>query len=93
MTIPMVAIIDNTDSGFGVSAYGVTGFVEHTQAWRDDNENNSRDPSEIFLDFNNDGMFDGDSIDPNGDFIGPDGVFNGPQCIPGNLLCARLWFW
>jgi hypothetical protein len=78
------AIIDNTDSGFGIIAYGVTGFVDHTQAWRDDNENNSRDPSEIFLDFNNDGMFDDDSIDPND----PNGAFNGPQCMPGNLLCA-----
>jgi hypothetical protein len=70
-------IIDNTDSGFGVSAYGVTGFVEHSEAWRDDNENNSKDAAEIFLDYDNDGIFDGDIADPAR-------VFNGPQCIPGN---------
>jgi hypothetical protein len=70
-------IIDNTDSGFGVSAYGVTGFVDHSEAWRDDNENNNRDAAEIFLDYDNDGNFDGDIVDP-------ERVFNGPQCIRGN---------
>jgi hypothetical protein len=70
-------IIDNTDSGFGVSAYGVTGFVDHSEAWRDDNENNNRDVAEIFLDYDNDGNFDGDIVDP-------ERVFNGPQCIRGN---------
>jgi hypothetical protein len=70
-------IIDNTDSGFGVSAYGVTGFVDYSEAWRDDNENNSRDASEIFLDYDDDGSFDGGIEDP-------ERVFNGPQCIPGN---------
>jgi hypothetical protein len=66
-------ILDNTDSGFSVSAYGVTGFVDHSEAWRDDNEDNIRNAAEIFLDFNYDGVFNG-----------PDSVFNGPQCIPGN---------
>ena len=66
-------ILDNTDSGFGVSAYGVTGFVDHSEAWRDDNEDNTKNAAEIFLDFNDDGVFNG-----------PDSLFNGPQCIPGN---------
>ena len=66
-------ILDNTDSGFSVSAYGVTGFVDHSEAWRDDNEDNIRNAAEIFLDFNDDGVFNG-----------PDSVFNGPQCISGN---------
>ena len=66
-------ISDNTDSGFGFSVYGETGFVDHSEAWRDDNEDNIRDAAEIFLDYNDDG-----------DFNGPDTLFNGPQCIPGN---------
>lgn len=66
-------ILDNTDSGFSVSAYGVTGFVDHSEAWRDDNEDNTRNAAEIFLDFNDDGVFNG-----------PDSAFNGPQCISGN---------
>jgi len=66
-------ISDNTDSGFGFSVYGETGFVDHSEAWRDDNEDNIRDAAEIFLDYNDDG-----------DFNGPDKFFNGPQCIPGN---------
>jgi hypothetical protein len=70
-------IVDNTDSGFGVSDYGMTGFVDYSEAWRDDNENNSRDTAEIFLDYDDDGSFDGDIEDP-------ERVFNGPQCIPGN---------
>jgi hypothetical protein len=55
----------------------VTGFVDHSEAWRDDNENNNRDAAEIFLDYDNDGNFDGDIVDP-------ERVFNGPQCIRGN---------
>jgi hypothetical protein len=66
-------ISDNTDSGFGFSVYGETGFVDHSEAWRDDNEDNIKDVAEIFLDYNDDG-----------DFNGPDTLFNGPQCIPGN---------
>lgn len=62
-------ITDGTDSGFGVSAYGSIGFVDHSEAWRDDNENNSRDPAEIFLDYNNNGQFDVADL-----------LFNGPQC-------------
>jgi hypothetical protein len=71
-------ISDNTDSGFGFSVYGETGFVDHSEAWRDDNEDNIRDAAEIFLDYNDDG-----------DFNGPDKFFNGPQCIPGNACGGR----
>ena len=67
------AIIDNTASGFGVSAYGTTGFVDHSEAWRDDDEDNFRDASEIFLDYNSDGSFSP-----------ADAIFNGPQCVTGN---------
>jgi len=63
------AILDNTDSGFRTSQFGQTGFVDHSEAWRDDNANNSKDTFEIFLDYNSNGQFDG-----------PDGLFNGPQC-------------
>jgi hypothetical protein len=71
-------ISDNTDSGFGFSVYGETGFVDHSEAWRDDNEDNIRDAAEIFLDYNDDG-----------DFNGPDKFFNGPQCIPGNTCGGK----
>lgn len=63
------AILDNTDSGFSTSQFGQTGFVDHSEAWRDDNGNNVKDSFEIFLDYNSNGQFDG-----------PDGLFNGPQC-------------
>jgi hypothetical protein len=62
-------ILDGTDSGFNTSQFGITGFVDHSEAWRDDNANNVKDAFEIFLDYNSNGQFDG-----------PDGLFNGPQC-------------
>lgn len=70
------AIIDGTDNGLSTSQYGSTGFVDYSEAWRDDNANGVRDPAEIFLDFNNNGTFDNSD-----DGDGPDGLFNGPQCI------------
>ena len=80
------AILDNTDSGFNTSQFGQTGFVDHSEAWRDDNANNIKDAFEIFLDYNSNGQFDG-----------PDGLFNGPQCSsasacgegPANTLHVR----
>jgi hypothetical protein len=60
---------DSTDSGFGTSLYGKTGFVDISEAWRDDNENRIRDNGEIFLDY-----------DSNGNFTSRDFYFNGPQC-------------
>lgn len=61
---------DGTDNGLTTSLYGQTGFVDISEAWRDDNEDGTRDSGEIFLDYNNNGSFDG-----------PDNLFNGPQCI------------
>ncbi|WP_293746345.1 Ig-like domain-containing protein [uncultured Paraglaciecola sp.] len=72
-----IAIIDNTDSGFGTSQFGQTGFVDHSEAWRDDNANNVKDASEIFLDYNSNGQFDA-----------ADGLFNGPQCN-STLTCGQ----
>ncbi|MBC3764849.1 Ig-like domain-containing protein [Neptunicella marina] len=63
------AITDNTDSGFGNSQYGQTGFVDYAEAWRDDDEDDVHDASEIFIDFDN-----------SGSFTPGDGKFNGPQC-------------
>lgn len=68
-----IAIIDGTDSGFGTSQSGTTGFIDHSEAWRDDNANYVRDDSEIFLDYNNNGQFDM-----------ADSLFNGPQCNSAN---------
>jgi hypothetical protein len=68
-----VAIIDGTESGFGTSQYGQTGFIDHSEAWRDDNADRIKDVSEIFLDYNNNGQFDT-----------ADGLFNGPQCNSAN---------
>lgn len=63
------AIIDGTDSGFGVSVYGNNGFVDYSEAWVDYNEDGVRQSSEPFLDFNGDETFND-----------ADGIFNGPQC-------------
>ena len=60
---------DNTDNGLSTSLYGQTGFVDISEAWRDDNENGIRDAGEIFLDYNANGSFDS-----------ADSLFNGPQC-------------
>ena len=70
------AILDGTDSGLNSSQYGMTGFVDYSEAWRDDNANNIKDPAEIFLDYNSNGQFDG-----------ADGLFNGPQCI--GSICGQ----
>lgn len=63
---------DGTDSGFGTSEYGQTGFLDMREAWRDDNENGERDNGEIFLDYNSDSEFN--------DIPNLDMQFNGPQC-------------
>ena len=54
-----------------------SGFVDMSEAWRDDNENSVYDDGERFIDFNNDGSFSA-----------ADGKFNGPQC-EGDL-CGDL---
>ncbi|WP_299072325.1 Ig-like protein, group 1 [uncultured Paraglaciecola sp.] len=58
-----------TDSGFGVTPAGQTGFVDYSEAWLDDNENLQWDPTERFLDYNNNQQFDE-----------ADTLFNGTQC-------------
>ncbi|NQZ80238.1 MAG: Ig-like domain-containing protein [Colwellia sp.] len=69
------AIIDNTvSSGFSRHNAESSGFIDMSEAWRDDNANNVKDANEtIFFDDNLDGKF-----------TAADGKFNGPQC-QGNL--------
>jgi hypothetical protein len=63
------AITDNNGSGLDFVFPARTGFVDLSEAWRDDNENRVRDSSEVFLDFDNSGTFEGQN-----------GLFEGPQC-------------
>ena len=57
-------------SGFGRQSPLASGFVDMSEAWRDDNENTIKDANEvIFIDDNGDGAFSA-----------ADGYFNGPQC-------------
>ncbi len=65
----------NVDSGFGNYAAQSSGFIDMSEAWRDDNENSIYDDGETFLDFDSDGAF---SV--------ADSLFNGPQCQGSN--CA-----
>jgi hypothetical protein len=59
----------NIDSGFGSYPAQANGFLDMSEAWRDDNENSVYDPGETFIDFNKDETYsDADSL------------FNGPQC-------------
>ncbi len=62
-------------SGFGRITPQASGFIDMTEAWRDDNENATYDAGELFLDFNNNNTFDN-----------ADSLFNGPQC--SGALCA-----
>jgi hypothetical protein len=66
----------NAASGFGTNNSDETGFVDFSEAWRDDNENGLWDNGEPFLDYNNNQMFDD-----------ADGLFNGVQCID-SILCG-----
>ena len=68
--------ITNTASGFYTSNSAETGFVDHSEAWRDDDENGEWSVGEIFLDYNNNQIFDQ-----------ADGLFNGVQCID-SVLCG-----
>jgi len=64
--------ISNSDvnSGFGRQTPLSSGFVDMSEAWRDDNEDDIKDAEETkFFDNNNDGIFND-----------ADGFFNGPQC-------------
>ncbi|MGJ8680134.1 Ig-like domain-containing protein [Paraglaciecola sp.] len=72
-------IFDDMDGGALTAPVGSeqTGFIDMSEAWRDDNDDGKRDPAEIFLDFDNDQEYDG-----------PDGLFNGPQC-QSDTLCGE----
>jgi hypothetical protein len=59
----------NMDSGFGSYPAQANGFLDMSEAWRDDNENSKHDTGETFIDYNNDGAFSA-----------ADDLFNGPQC-------------
>lgn len=63
------AISDGNDDGRFISDYQSSGFVDMSEAWRDDNENRAYDSGEIFIDYDNDGVFNVADL-----------LFNGPQC-------------
>ena len=65
-------------SGFGRATPQVSGFLDMSEAWRDDNTNGVRDNGEVFIDFNNNNSFDG-----------RDSQFNGPQCSGANCSSTR----
>lgn len=71
-----VAIVNaNVSSGLNRQIPLASGFVDMSEAWRDDNENNTKESDETkFFDDNGDGIFSA-----------PDGKFNGPQCT--GTLC------
>lgn len=73
------AITSDDGSGFDVTLAQRAGFIDLSEAWRDDNENRTRDANEIFLDFNSSGSFD----DQNG-------LFDGPQCASSNCGASSL---
>ncbi len=66
---------DSVSSGFGRAEYQSSGFIDLTEAWRDDNEDNLYQVGEPFIDYNDDQVF---AI--------ADNAFNGPQCSGAN--CA-----
>ncbi|GAA0810762.1 Ig-like domain-containing protein [Colwellia asteriadis] len=75
--IDVAGINDFTiDSGLDNYPAQSSGFIDMSEAWRDDNENSIYDSGEIFIDFNNDNQFNS-----------ADGLFNGPQCT--GTKCAN----
>jgi hypothetical protein len=64
----------NTQSGFGTDVFSKTGFIDHSEAWRDNNEDGERSVGELFLDYNDDQ-----------DFNGADNLFNRSQCQSSEL--------
>lgn len=78
---PIIDIIEfvgdfTVDSGLDNYSAQPSGFLDMSEAWRDDDENSVYDNGEIFIDFDGDGTF---SI--------ADSLFNGPQCQGDN--CAE----
>jgi hypothetical protein len=59
----------NVDSGLGNYSAQASGFIDMSEAWRDDNEDGEYNDGEKFIDFNNDE-----------EFSNADSLFNGPQC-------------
>mgnify|MGYP000633630360 CR=1 FL=1 len=66
-------------SGFGRHNAEPSGFVDMSEAWRDDNENIAYDAGEVFLDYDN-----------SQSFSGPDALFNGPQCQGSTCAAADM---
>lgn len=62
-------VSDSVSSGFGRYNAQSSGFIDMSEAWRDDNENGQHDEGEVFIDYNNDNTFSSE-----------DSLFNGPQC-------------
>ncbi|WDE06236.1 Ig-like protein, group 1 [Thalassomonas viridans] len=64
------AITDSgVDSGFGSHGSEASGFIDMSEAWRDDNENGQYDAGEIY--------YDDDDSDA---FSDADSLYNGPRC-------------
>jgi hypothetical protein len=69
----------NIDSGLGSYPAQASGFLDMSEAWRDDNENSLYDVGEKFLDYNGDQAFSH-----------ADNLFNGPQCQGSNCAAANI---
>lgn len=69
----------NVDSGLDNYAPKPSGFLDMSEAWRDDNENSRYDNGETFIDFNNDHSFSS-----------ADSLFNGPQCQGVNCAAVNM---
>ncbi|MBT0586889.1 Ig-like protein, group 1 [Alteromonas oceanisediminis] len=67
------------DSGFNIATPTSTGFVDMSEAWRDDNENDIFDVNETFLDFNG-----------SGNFTDANTLFDGPQCDAANCGASGI---
>ncbi|MBT2987592.1 MAG: hypothetical protein KME65_01385 [Candidatus Thiodiazotropha sp. (ex Ctena orbiculata)] len=67
-------------NGNGVLDSGDTAFATIPEAFRDDNEDDTKHPShEEFVDFNTNGIYDGANADPN---------YNGTLCCDTNAVAA-----
>ncbi|MDA8622064.1 hypothetical protein N9L48_05385, partial [Psychrosphaera sp.] len=73
-----VSNINEIKSGLGRISPLSAGFIDMPEAWRDDNEDGTRDSGELFIDSDN-----------SGDYTMEDTLFNGPQCESG---CATAKF-
>tara|TARA_R110001583_G_scaffold46459_3_gene145709 strand:- start:3623 stop:6064 length:2442 start_codon:yes stop_codon:yes gene_type:complete len=81
---PIIDVIEflgdfTVDSGQDNYPAQPIGFLDMSEAWRDDNENSIHDDGETFIDFNNDEAFSP-----------ADDKFNGPQCQGANCAGEEL---